>query len=336
MPHFQKNLPAFLIAACFAAASILPVAAEPVPGEDFADAPIRSEEISDPGPAETGQPEVPAEAETPAEPVEPIEPADVAGPVEATGAGELPGSETAAASETMIASATGLILPMPGEWFMALQRTGRPQWRTLYRPPVPGMFSYRPRIAFNLGTVFADAFLASQATDAQQVKNLGRDLVELTRGLGVATAVTARLNSITETADREDWITLHTSLEAALNEVSVALVQQQDQDLVTLISLGLWLRTLMIVSAVVDGEYTPKGALLLRQNRVAELLQVRLEMFSPRQKKDPRHVSMVERVNTICTMVTIPLGELPTPQEAESIHRASALLIEDFSRREQP
>ncbi len=321
MPRVLRSLQAILTAVGITAASILPAFAQPTPGTEISPAPAEVDQIPEPAPDETP---IPFGPEPPPAPVEAVAP-----PVVETE------TETAAASETMIASATGLILPMPGEWFAALQRIKPPQWRALYRPPVPANFSYRPRIAFNLGTVFADAFLASQATDAQQVKNLGRDLVELTRGLGVATAVTARLNSITDTADQADWLTLHTSLEAALNEVSVALVHQQDRDLVTLISLGLWLRSLMIVSAVVDEEYSPEGALLLRQSRVAELLQVRMQMFSPRQKEDPRFISLMERVDTICTMVTIPLGELPTPQEAESIHRASELLIEDFSRRDQ-
>src|SRR3954463_10862415 len=76
-------------------------------------------------------------------------------------------------------------LPMPGELFAALNKLGRIDWSALVRKSPSGAFTSRQQIAMNLGALVADGYLAVEAQDKQQVKNVARDIRAIAKGIGV-------------------------------------------------------------------------------------------------------------------------------------------------------
>ena len=107
----------------------------------------------------------------------------------------------------------------------------------------------RAQIALNLGGLIADGFIAVEAKDGQQVKNIGTDIIKLAKALGVSENVLSRGNSINEFAENNEWDTLQEELEATQNEVKASMQSHADQDLVILVSLGGWIRGTQVVSA---------------------------------------------------------------------------------------
>src|SRR5438270_10679230 len=77
-------------------------------------------------------------------------------------------------------------IPTPGELFAALEKPGKPNWIGQYRGPMPTTYRNRAQIALNLGGLIADGFIAVEAQDSQQVKNIGSDIVKLSKALGVS------------------------------------------------------------------------------------------------------------------------------------------------------
>src|SRR6266436_7416939 len=67
-------------------------------------------------------------------------------------------------------------IPTPGELFAALEKPGKPNWSGQYRAPMPMTYRNRAQIALNLGGLIADGFIAIEAKDSQQVKNIGSDI----------------------------------------------------------------------------------------------------------------------------------------------------------------
>ena len=47
-------------------------------------------------------------------------------------------------------------------------------------------YKTRPQIALNIGGLIADGFIAVEAQDTQQVKNIGGDIVKMAKALGVS------------------------------------------------------------------------------------------------------------------------------------------------------
>ena len=121
-------------------------------------------------------------------------------------------------------------VPTPGELLAALNKVGKPNWQAQYRPPIPTAYTSRPQIALNLGGLIADGYLAVEAEDSQQVKNIGKDIINLAKALGVSKSILARGSSITDFAEKNEWNTLKEELEETQNEVKQAMTDQHDQE----------------------------------------------------------------------------------------------------------
>jgi len=111
-------------------------------------------------------------------------------------------------------------IPTPGELFAAVEKPGKTDWSGQYRGPIPVTYRNRAQIALNLGGLIADGFVAVEAKDSQQVKNIGSDIIKLAKALGVSQNLLSRGNSINEFAENNEWDTLQEELEATQNEVT--------------------------------------------------------------------------------------------------------------------
>src|SRR3954452_2929143 len=137
-------------------------------------------------------------------------------------AGVLIGAEPAKLAPDQMAKAArtdSITIPTPGELFAALQKPGKPNWTGAYRGPIPTTYSNRAQMALNLGGLIADGFIAVEAQDSQQVRNIGADILKLAKGLGVSENVLSRGKSINDFAENNEWEALQEELEATQNEV---------------------------------------------------------------------------------------------------------------------
>src|ERR1044072_3225345 len=163
-------------------------------------------------------------------------------------------------------------IPTPGELFAALSKPGKPNWIGQYRAPVSTTSRDRAQIALNLGGLIADGFIAVEAKDSQQVKNIGTDIIKLAKALGVSENVLSRGNSINEFAENDEWDALQEELEATQNEVKSSMQSHSDQDLVILVSLGGWIRGTQVVSSAIIQNYKDRSAKVLRQPAVVNFI----------------------------------------------------------------
>src|SRR5437764_13787194 len=148
-----------------------------------------------------------------------------------------------------------ITIPTPGELFAALEKPGKPNWVGQMRGPISTSYRNRAQIALNLGSLIADGFIAVEAKDGQQVKNIGSDIIKLAKALGVSEKLLARGNSINEFAEHSEWDTVQEELEATENEVKSSMQTHADQDLVILVTLGGWIRGNQVVTAETMQDY---------------------------------------------------------------------------------
>lgn len=226
-------------------------------------------------------------------------------------------------------------IPTPGELFAALSKPAKPDWAARYRGPIAMNYKTRAQIALNLGGLIADGFIAIEAQDTQQVKNIGGDIVKMAKALGVSESILARGNSINQFAENDEWATLQEELEATQNEVKASMQTHRDQDLVILVSIGGWIRGTQVVSAVVEKNYDAKLGQILRQPELLRFIRAKIGQVSPDLQNDPLVKSVNTQLGGIEQIVARPFGEGLSLAEVTKLSASMDKLMQEIQKKDQ-
>ena len=219
-------------------------------------------------------------------------------------------------------------IPTPGELFAALEKPGKPNWTGQYRGPMSTTYRNRAQIALNLGGLIADGFIAVEAKDSQQVKNIGSDIIKLAKALGVSENLLSRGNSINEFAENDEWDVLQEELEATQNEVKSSMQTHSDQDLVILVSVGGWIRGTQVVSAAIMQNYDERSAKVLRQPALVSFIHSKINDISPGLRAEPLVKDVNEQLIGIEKLVSFPVGKAPSVDEVRKVNEAVGKVME--------
>jgi hypothetical protein len=262
----------------------------------------------------------------------PATPAPAAAPPAPTAAPAVVEVATITTADIAGAGATdSMSVPLPGELLAALGKQCKPNWAAEFRPPINTALTNRAQIALNLGALIADGYVAVEAQDSQQVKNIGRDILALGKALGISNEVIARGSSIAQFAENNEWNALKEELEATQNEVKNAMEKIRDDDLVTLISLGGWVRGTEIVADIIYNNYSDATASLIRQPALAAFLRGKINNLSPKVREDPLVVSLNKQLEEVQKLVTFPLGTTATKEDVKKLKDAVAAMVKEIA-----
>jgi len=245
--------------------------------------------------------------------------------------GRLPQDQLAHAIRT-----DDISIPTPGELFAALEKPGRPNWVAQMRGPIATSYKNRAQIALNLGSLIADGFIAVEAKDSQQVKNIGTDIIKMAKALGVSGNVLSRGNSINEFAENNEWDTLQEELEATENEVKSSMQSHADQDLVILVTLGGWIRGTQVVTSAIMQNYDESSAKVLRQPALVHFMQSKVNEISPELRGERLVKDVSEQLGEIEKLVSFPPGKPPTVEEVRKVNQAAGKAITEIESKELP
>ena len=170
-----------------------------------------------------------------------------------------------------------VIVPVPSEIFGVLDKLGDPDWKKEINGDNRPKFSDRSDIALLLGTVVADGFIAVQAEDAKTVENIGRDVLELAKALGVKDAVLPHCNAIQDAAKTNNWDVVRKELDATQKTVRDRMEKLKDGALAECISVGGWLRGTQVATNIVAKNFSADKAELLNQPDLAEYFRDNME-----------------------------------------------------------
>ncbi len=246
------------------------------------------------------------------------------------------GAETGRLPADQLAKAVrsdSISIPTPGELFAALEKPGKTNWPGQYRGPMPMTYRNRAQIALNLGGLIADGFIAVEAKDSQQVKNIGSDIIKLAKALGVSENLLSRGNSINEFAENNEWDTLQEELEATQNEVKSSMQSHSDQDLVILVTIGGWIRGTQVVSGAIMQNYDERSAKVLRQPALVSLMQSKIKEISPELRGEPLVKDVSEQLPGIEKLVSFPAGKAPSVDEVRKVNKAVGKVMEEIENK---
>lgn len=137
------------------------------------------------------------------------------------------------------------------DFLQAVGQITKARWRQLYRPPPPTPSPARLRTAVTLGYLMGESYLCVQAEDTQQFRNNNQEIITYCRTLGFGEKVSPLLLGQAKLAEDGMWQELQGDVIEGQKLLSQMLTDQRDEDLAMLLNLGVWLRTLEIVSALV-------------------------------------------------------------------------------------
>src|SRR5215468_8736359 len=234
------------------------------------------------------------------------------------------------------AKTDSITVPTPGELFAALGKSGKINWPAQYRGPIPTTFRDRTQIALNLGGLIADGFIAVEAKDGQQVKNIGSDIMKLGKALGVSEQLLSRGNSINDFAENNQWDTLQEELEATQNEVKSSMQSHADQDLVILVTIGGWIRGTQVVTGAIIKNYDERSARVLRQPALVRFMQSKINEVSPELRQEPLVRDVSEQLTGIEKLVSFPEGKAPSLEDVKKLNEAVGKLMTKIESKESP
>jgi hypothetical protein len=221
----------------------------------------------------------------------------------------------------------------PEELLHSLSRCTKPDWASKFRPPSAVTLNSRVQIALLLGGVFADGYLAAQAEDAQQCRNIGKDLLRLSKTLGVHSELLDRNRSIADSAQKKDWATLRREFHATEAELEAALRKHEDEGLARLVSLGVWMRSTEIVASLLNDHYNENAASLLRQPALGLLLGKGFEKLGEKFETDPAIELIRPKLGAVERLLNAPADTPPSPAEVREIAAVLHSILKDVNEK---
>jgi hypothetical protein len=228
----------------------------------------------------------------------------------------------------------GLVVPVPKEIFRSLDQFRDANWRPVQRPEVARWKSHgdQAQIATLLGVVIAEGFIAMEAKDSTEVKNLGNSELSLARGLGIRERALRRSRAIMELTDKNEWPEARKEWDGVLSDLDIGMIEIKSEDLAQLVSLGGWLRGTEALSALLLQNYSPERANLIRQPALIDDLEKQLHAMNTDIKGRPIVVKLVDGIHTIRSLLESENGPL-SEETVRKIHGVCAELVPLTSRR---
>lgn len=219
-----------------------------------------------------------------------------------------------------------ILIPIPSEIFGVLEKLGNPDWKKEIVPSTKTKFTGRPDVALLLGAVVADGFLAVQAQDSTLVESIGREVLDLSKGLGVQDAVLPHCNAIQEAAKAKNWDAVRRELDATQRTVRETMEKMKDKALAECVSVGGWLRGTQVVTNIIMASYTEDKAELLNQPDLADYFYRNMEKSLAQLPKSEKLIKISSGLKEIRDLMVKSNGVLKQDSVA-TVNRITGDLV---------
>ena len=228
----------------------------------------------------------------------------------------------------------GLAVPVPKEIFRSLDQFRDANWHAVQRPEVARWKSHgdQAQIATLLGVVIAEGFIAMEAKDSAEVKNLGNSVLSLARGLGIRERALRRSNSIMELTDKNEWSEARKEWDGVLSDLESGMIEIKSEQLAQLVSLGGWLRGSEALAALVLQNYSPERSNLIRQPALIDDLEKQLRAMGTDTRSRPIVGKLLNGLHTIRSLLESENGPL-SEEKVRKIRDVCTELVPLSSRR---
>lgn len=194
-----------------------------------------------------------------------------------------------------------VIVPNPDEVFSLMDKLpGKPDWSSKVRKDfVVNKPGNRTTLALIFGTLIADGFVAVQAQDTEGVKNAGREILALSRTLGLEEAVVPHCNAIISACQNRLWDEVRGEFDQTHKTVRETMALMKDEQLAQCVSVSGWVRGTEVLTGLVGDGYSPEKAEILHQPDLAAHFVKQLEAMDPRTIQNPAMQTILDGLRDV-------------------------------------
>lgn len=180
-----------------------------------------------------------------------------------------------------------VVVPVPSEIFSVLDKLGEPNWRQELRKVKNASTTDRTRLSLIFGAIVAEGFVAVQAQDRQAVEDIGKEVIDLAKSLGLSKSVLPHAQSILDAADKNMWPTIRREFDLTQKTVRDTMEEMKDSDLSQCVSIGGWLRGTASVTSVIGKNFSEDRSELLNQPMLVNHFLARISEMPGGGKNHP-------------------------------------------------
>ena len=222
----------------------------------------------------------------------------------------------------------GILVPVPKEIFRTLDQFHNANWRPVQRREVVRWKSQgdQVQVALLLGVVVAEGFIAMEAHDVTEIKQVGKRVLVLTRALGVERTALRRSRSIIDNAERGDWAGARKEWNNVLDDLEQGMIALKSESLSQLVSLSGWMRGTEALSVLIMQNYSADRAQLLRQTAMLDYLERQLAAMDAQLRSQPLVIQLRDALSKIRASIEKDDGAL-TEETVEEIDDTCRRLV---------
>ena len=223
-----------------------------------------------------------------------------------------------------------VIIPIPQEIFASLDKLGPQNWKNHLLKRDVKINASRSRTALLFGLVISEGFIAVQAEDSEEVKRIGREVLDLSGALGVKSEVEGHALAIMDGANTGNWAGVRRELDRTRQTVITTMENQRDDDFADLVSIGGWLGGTRALAALVGERYSEEASELLNQPDLLVQISRRYHQMPARTRKGKLFDQVSETLNGLGPLMKTNGDEVVEKGSVQKIHQLTTGLTDSI------
>lgn len=219
-----------------------------------------------------------------------------------------------------------VVVPVPSEIFSVLDKLGEPNWKDEVNELIIPNTSNRTELSLIFGLIVAEGFVAVQAQDKQAIEDIGREVINVARKLGLEKPVSRHAKSITDAVQQDDWKGVRREFDQTQATVRAEMQRMKDSDLAQCVSLGGWLRGTASVTSVISKNYSADRSELLNQPNLVEHFINSVTRMPQTTKNNQLITAISQGLTKIRSDMNVPRGVFSL-EKTNSIRKTSDDLL---------
>ena len=220
-----------------------------------------------------------------------------------------------------------VVIPSPSDLFLALDKMGEVDWNkaTSYNPKF--VYNNNYLRALNLGVRGADGFIAVQARDKAHLAQMIEIIIKIAEELGASDTILKKRSEFETYAKKNQWFELRGELDKLRDDIQLELVDQGENDIALLMSIGGWIEGLRITSELLTSQYDKDNSTLLYQPILVQYFHKEFDNLGGNAQKNIVVKQIKEKIPEIQSLINVGFEEPVPVENVRKLHTISSQLI---------